>query len=63
MKRVELGDELKRVELGVGLLKREELGDELKRAELGVELLNRMELGGCSIHWRKEQWSMGRGQQ
>lgn len=45
---------LKRVELGVGLL---------KRVEVGVGLLKRVELGGCSIHWRKEQWSMGRGQQ
>ena len=44
-------------------MKRVELGDELKRVELGDGLLNRVELGGCSIHWRKEQWSMGRGQQ
>lgn len=54
LKRVELGDELNRVELGVGLL---------NRVELGVGLLKRVELGGSSIHWRKEQWSMGRGQQ
>ena len=55
MKRVEFGEGLlKRVELGVGLL---------KRVELEVGLLKRVELGGSSIHWRKEQWSMGRGQQ
>ena len=49
-----MGDELKRVEFGEGLL---------KRVELGVGLLKRVELGVCSIHWRKEQWSIGRGQQ
>lgn len=61
---MELGDELKRVEFGEGLLKRVELGvGLLKRVELEVGLLKRVELGGSSIHWRKEQWSMGRGQQ